>query len=264
MKSFSNTWFRVMMIAGLGAALTVVLSILLAQTTYLAPGKMLATLGQKDVRFAMALSMGTATAAAAAALAVAVPAAYALHRSRFRGVIILDALLDIPVLLSPVALGLALLLVFRTAPGSWIERHLLRFVFEIPGIVLAQFVLALALEIRVVKSAYDEINPRYEQVARSLGCTAWGAFRTVTLPLIRPGLLAAFILGWCRAIGDFGATAMIAGAVPQKTETVPVAVYLSLAAVNLDKAVALSLLLTAVAFIALLLVRLLGRRTIKI
>jgi molybdate transport system permease protein len=76
----------------------------------------------------------------------------------------------------------------------------------------------------------------------------------------RPGLLAAFVLGWCRAVGDFGATVMIAGAVPRKTETIPIAIYLNLASVRIERAVALALVLTAVALVALLLVRRVTRR----
>ena len=252
--------FRVLISSGLGLAVTVVLALLVAQAAFVGPTELRDAFASGDVRQAVLLSIFCATLAASLALVVAVPASYALARTRFRGAIVLDALLDVPVLLSPVALGLALLLVMRSAPGRWVQTYLVQFIFEVPGIVLAQFVLALALEIRVLKSAFEEIDPRLEQVARCLGCTPWGAFRRVALPLVRPGLLAAFVLGWCRALGDFGASAMIAGAVPRKTETVPIAIYLSLASVRMERAVALAFLLTTVALVALLAVRLAGRR----
>jgi molybdate transport system permease protein len=202
----------------------------------------------------------TSSAAALLALAVAVPSAYLLARSRFYGRSLVDALLDVPVIMSPVALGLTLLLVFRTPPGAFIQAHLLRFVFEVPGIVLAQFILALALEVRVLKAAFEEINPRLEQVARCLGCSPGGAFFHVTLPMARPGLIAALVLGWARAIGDFGATVMIAGAVPGKTETVPAAIYLGLASLRIEHSVVLTLLLTLIALAALLALRWAGAR----
>jgi len=128
-------------------------------------------------------------------------------------------------------------------------------VFEVPGIVLVQFILALALEVRVLKAAFESMDPRLEDVARFLGCSPWGAFRRITLPLARPSILAALVLGWCRALGDFGATVTIAGAVRGKTETIPVAIYLNLASVRLGKAVALTLVLTLIALALLFIVR---------
>jgi molybdate transport system permease protein len=206
------------------------------------------------------LSLFTSSTAAMLALVLAVPSAYLLARSKFPGRSLVDALLDVPVIMSPVALGLALLLVFRTAPGAMIERHVARFVFEVPGIVLAQFILASALEIRVLKATFEEINPRLEQVARCMGCSPGRAFFHVTLPLARPGLIAALVLGWARAVGDFGATVMIAGAVPGKTETVPIAIYLGLASLRIEHSVVLTLLLTLIALSALLVLRWMGTR----
>lgn len=252
--------FHAFLACGLGFAAVVVLTLLAAQADFLGPSDLVDAAASPDVRAAVLLSTLCATLAAALALVVAVPAAYALARYRFFGATLIDALLDVPVLLSPVALGLALLLFFRSWPGKFIETHWLRFVFEVPGIIAAQFILALALEVRVLKSAFEEIDRRLEQVARCLGCSPWAAFRRVTLPLVRPGLLAAFVLGWCRAVGDFGATVMIAGAVPRKTETIPIAIYLNLASVRLERAVALGLVLTAVAMTALIVVRWITRR----
>lgn len=252
--------FEASLFASLGIATTVVLMLLVSQAAYVTPGTAVAALSTPDVRSAIVLSLLTASTAALLALAIAVPSAYLLARREFRGKSLVDALLDVPVIMSPVALGLALLLVFRTAPGVLVEQHLLRFVFEVPGIVLAQFILALALEIRVLKATFEGINPRLEQVARCMGCSPGRAFFHVTLPLARPGLIAALVLGWARAIGDFGATVMIAGAVPGKTETVPVAIYLGLASLRIEHSVVLTLLLTLVALSALLLLRWLGAR----
>lgn len=256
------TAFHALLASSLGFAATLILALLASQVGFLRPADFADAVASSDVRAAVLLSVICATLAAVLALLVAVPAAYALARYRFFGATLIDALLDVPVLLSPVALGLALLLFFRAWPGRFIEAHLLRFVFEVPGIVAAQFILALALEVRVLKSAFEEIDPRLEHVARCLGCSPAAAFRRITLPLVRPGLLAAFALGWCRAVGDFGASVMIAGAVPRKTETIPIAIYLNLASVRLERAVALGLVLTAVAMTALVVVRLItGRRS---
>jgi molybdate transport system permease protein len=155
-------------------------------------------------------------------------------------------------------MGVSLLLVFRTAPGQWVESNLLRFVFEIPGIILAQFVVASALATRVLKAVFQGVDVRYEHVARFLGCTPWGAFRRVTLPICRKGILAAFILAWARSVGEFGATVTLAGAVPGKTETIPVAIYLRMANVDITGAVSLMVLLSGLSLAVLLGVRFLG------
>ena len=190
-------------------------------------------------------------------MVVAIPAAYALARWRFRGRILIDALLDIPIVLSPIVIGIALILVFRSPPGKWIEDHLVRFVFEVPGIVIAQFVLALAMQIRVLKAGFEDLNPRYEQVARFMGCTPFSAFWRVTLPMCRSSLIAAFVMGWSRALSDFGATVTIAGSVRNKTETIPIAIYNNLASVQIGKALGLALLLTTIALCVLVVLRVL-------
>ncbi len=252
--------FRAGLFVSLGIATTVVLALLGSQIAYIDRESIFAAISSPSVRSAIRLSLLTSSTAAVLALVFAVPSAYLLARARFPGRSLVDALLDVPVIMSPVALGLALLLVFRTSPGALVERHVVRFVFEVPGIVLAQFILAAALEIRVLKATFEEINPRLEQVARCMGCSPGRAFLHVTLPLARPGLLAALVLGWARAIGDFGATVMIAGAVPGKTETVPIAIYLGLASLRIEHSVVLTLLLTLIAISALLVLRWLGAR----
>lgn len=234
--------------------------LLLAQLSYTGPIAPIKSLRDPTVQKALFLSVLLATPASLLALLFAIPSAYVLARSNKPFLWILDTLLDLPVILSPVALGLALLLFFRTLVGQWIEDHLLTFVFEWPGMLLAQFILALALSIRVMKAVFTEIDPRLEQVARFLGANQWQVFRRVTLPLARPGLLTAFVLGWARALGDFGATVTIAGAVPGKTETLPIGIYLRLASLEIEKAVAMALVLTFSAMVVLTLARWLGEK----
>ena len=125
----------------------------------------------------------------------------------------------------------------------------------IPGIILAQFTIVTALAIRLLKSTFDSIDPRYEQVGRTLGCTKLKAFCTVTLPLAKNGLIAAAILTWARAIGEFGATVTLAGATKQKTETLPIAIFLNLATADVEKAVAVIFILIAISVVALIFLR---------
>ena len=248
-----------MLVTATGLAVTVMAGLLLSQVAYAGLKKPLASLLRPEVLHALFLSCILATAAALIALALAIPSAYLLARRVFPGRLLVDTLLDLPVVLSPLAVGFSLLLFFRTAPGSFIENHVLRFVFEPAGIVLAQSILAYAVALRVLKTAFEEVEPRYEQVARLMGCTPFMAFRKVTLPMARPGVVAAAVLGWGRAVGDFGATVMVGGAVAGRTETVPVAIYLRLASVDIAQAVGLMLVLTAAALAVLLLVRITGR-----
>lgn len=254
-------WFSVYLLCGLGLAVTTVVAIIAVQIGYVGDeDNPFRALGERDVLAAVKLSLWTSTLAASLALVVAVPTAYALARWRFRGRFLVDALLDVPIVLSPIVIGISLILVFRSTPGQWIEHHVLRFVFEVPGIVIAQFVLSLAMQVRVLKAGFEDLDPRFEQVARFLGCTPFGAFWRVTLPMCRASLVAGFVMGWSRAIGDFGATVTIAGSVANKTETIPVAIYNNLSTVKIGKALGLAILLTMIAFVVLTVVRVFGAR----
>ncbi len=250
-----STAFQIALTGFLGASLSVVLAVLLAQISYVTPGDVVQSLRAAEVRRAIGLTFLCATAASCIALMFAIPTGYFLARVRFPGCTVVDTLLDVPALLSPVAVGLSLVLVLRSSLGRWVEQHVIGFLFEVPGIILAQFVLAMALQLRVLKSGFESIDPTVEQVARTLGLGPWAVFRRITLPMARPAVLAAFVLGWCRAAGDFGATAMVAGAIPRKTETIPIAIYLNLASVQIERAVVLALVLTVSAVIGLVVVR---------
>jgi molybdate transport system permease protein len=250
-----GNWFSIVLLVFTGLAVTMVMVILVSQFVYTGPVKPLRAFLEKDVQSAILLSLFTATVAAAIGLIVAVPSAYFLARHRWWATHIIDGILDVPVILSPIALGTALLLFFRTQPGRWMETYLIEFVFEVPGIILAQFFLAFALSVRVLKTSFESVDVRLEQVARFLGCSPWRAFSKVTLPMARGGLIAAFILSWARAIGDFGASVTIAGAVQGKTETIPVSIYLNLASVRIEKAVALMIMIVALAAAVLISIR---------
>ena len=155
-----------------------------------------------EILFAIRLSITTATIAAVISILFAVPVAYAISRSSFPGKDIVDSLLDLPIVISPVALGAALLVFFNTPAGSAINNNVVGFVFAVPGIVLAQFTVVSALAVRLLKSTFDSIDPRYEQVARTLGCSKPEAFLRVTLPLAKDGLIAAGILTGHHAAGQ--------------------------------------------------------------
>jgi len=214
-----------------------------------------------ETLFAIKLSLITASITTILAVAVAIPVAYAISKNEFFGKNLVDSLLDLPIVISPVAIGAALLVFFNTPLGSSINNNLLRFVFSVPGIVLAQFTIVSALAIRLLKSTFDNIDVRYEQVARTLGCSKPEAFFKVVIPLARNGLVASGILTWARAVGEFGATVTLAGATAMRTETLPISIFLNLSSANIEQAVALIVILVIISLVALLLVRLItGRR----
>lgn len=209
----------------------------------------------EEIQFAIKLSLITATLATIFSVAIALPAAYAISRTDFPGKDVLDTILDLPIVISPIALGAALLVFFNTPVGKAVENRGAIFVFTMPGIILAQFTVVSALAIRLMKSTFDGIGTRYEDVARTLGCSKWEAFYKVTLPLAKNGLIAATILTWARAIGEFGATVTLAGAMRMKTETLPVAIFLKLASADVEGAVAIIFILIGISTFALFAIR---------
>jgi molybdate transport system permease protein len=253
--------FKAATISALAVLAVFFVGILASLLAYTRWGTFVQALLSKEILFAIRLSVMTATIAAVISIMVAVPVAYAISRAKFPGKDIVDSLLDLPIVISPVALGAALLVFFSTPVGDAINNNVVRFVFAVPGIVLAQITVISALAIRLLKSTFDSIDPRYEHVARTLGCSKPEAFFRVTLPLAKDGLIAAVILTWARAVGEFGATVTLAGATAMKTETLPTAIFLSLASADVEKAIAVIFVLVIIAVVALLVIRrLIGRR----
>lgn len=250
----STGMFTGILLLAVGLSVSLILTIIAVQAGYTGIGPILKAVSDTENMHAIALSLCTTTVASLLALLLAIPTGYALARWNFKGVWLIDALLVVPVVMSPMSLGVALLLLFQTSIGKWVDQNLVRFVFEVPGIILAQFFLAYAFSVLVTKTTFAGIDVRLEQVARFLGCSRWKAFRYVSLPLARNGIIAAFILAWARAIGDFGSTSTIGGAVAGETETIPISIYLNLATVSLDQSVALSLLLTFVTIAAVMVI----------
>ena len=253
--------FKVATISALALLSLFIIGIIVSMLAYTHWDSFIDALLSKEILFAIRLSLTTATVAAVISLIIAVPVAYAISRTRFPGKSIVDSLLDLPIVVSPVALGAALLVFFNTPLGGAINDHVIKFVFAVPGIILAQITVVSALAIRLLKSTFDSIDPRYEQVARTLGSSQPEAFFRVTLPLARDGLIASGILTWARAVGEFGATVMLAGTTALKTETLPTAIFLSLGSADVEKAIAVIFVLIIIAITALLIIRkLIGRR----
>lgn len=213
------------------------------------------------VLFSVRISVLAATLSSGMALLLAIPAGYALSRYRFPGRALADLLLEIPLIVSPAALGAMLLIFFNNPLGAWIQSRGIHFVFAFSGIVLAQFTTILGIATRAMKTAFDDVPASLEMVARTLGAGPLRVFFTVTLPLARRGVLAAFVLSWAKAIGEFGATIMVAGSMAMRTETLPIAIYLRLASADIEGTVALIVILIAIGLLCLYLAhRLLGEK----
>lgn len=218
------------------------------------------TLFSERTLYSIKISLIAATIATFLSLVIALPSAYALSRFDFRGRHIIDTILELPMIVSPAALGAMLLIFFNNPLGIWIQDNYAQFVFTIYGIILAQFVTTAGIATRLIKAAMDEIPQRYEDVARSLGVSPFKAFLTVTLPLCKNGIIAASVLTWAKAIGEFGATITIAGSMAMKTETLPVAIFMRLSTADIEGTVVLILILVAIGFATLYSVRLLTKR----
>lgn len=246
--------FKVAMVLSLGLMASYFAFLVGSLATYTNFKAFTQTLISSEILFSIKLSLITATVASILALLIAVPSAYALSRFNFPGKNILDALLDLPIFISPIAIGAMILVFFNTTAGETVER-MHPFVFEVSGIILAQFTIVSALALRLMKSTFDGIDVRYEDVSRTLGCSKTMAFFKVTLPMAKSGLIAAAIITWARAVGEFGATITLAGATAMKTETLPVAIHLGFATADIQKAVAVIMVLILIATFSLVLLR---------
>ena len=208
-----------------------------------------------EIFFAAKLSLITATLSSVIALVISIPVAYLFSRHSFPGKDFFDTLLDLPIVLSPIALGALLLIFFNTGFGRQIDQWFGPIVFEVKGIVLAQFFVIVGLSLRLLKETFQAIDVEYEKLARTLGYNQFQVFAKVVLPMARGGLLAAFLLTWGRAIGEFGATVTLAGAMTMKTETIPVAIYLNFESVDISSAIVFITILISMSFAVLFFVR---------
>ena len=210
--------------------------------------------------YSITLSLGVATIVTILSLIFAIPSAYALSRCDFFGKSFVDTMLELPMVVSPAALGAMLLIFFNNPLGEWIQQHSFQFVFTVYGIILAQFFTTVGVCIRLIKAAMDEIPQRYEDVAKSLGVPPFKAFLKVTLALSKKGIIASLILTWAKAIGEFGATITIAGSMAMNTETLPIAIFMRLSTADIEGTVSLILILLSVGLITLYSVRLLTHK----
>ena len=199
---------------------------------------------------ALRLSLWCSFWAAFFAVVFGVPLAWLLARVVFRGRSAVRALCTLSMVLPPVVAGVALFYALgrRGLVGQYLDRWFgITLPFTTAGVIVAQTFVAMPFLVLTVEAAFRQVDTRYEDAARTLGASRWYVFRRVTLPAIRPGLVAGAVLAWARALGEFGATITFAGNFPGRTQTMPLAIYLA-NETNPDEAIVLSLVLIAVSF----------------
>ena len=314
-----------------GVYVALIVAMLLADFGFTSPSHFWEALASPEIRYAIKLSLISCSITTILSLWVAVPLGYLMSRYRFRGKLLLDAILDIPVVLPPLVIGLSLLILFQTPPGRALEHFtrnhmgsaiayglipatagiglliLLRTVtwaagserrlpavavlllgyagtlltlsastlgefiqgiaqerfatgitYAVPSVILAQFAVACAFSVRTMRVTFDEISPRQEQVALTLGCTRSQAFWLVVLPEARRGIVTAATLAWARSLGEFGPILIFSGSTRMKTEVLPTTVFLELSVGRIEAAVAVSMLMVLAAMVVLVIVRVFG------
>ncbi|MEJ2666189.1 MAG: ABC transporter permease [Deinococcales bacterium] len=249
----------------IGAGLALMLLLVLPTLALLARSArpaFLAAVLDPTVTAALRLSLGTTAVSLLATVVLGTPVAYLLARFTFRGKVLLEALLDLPLVLPPVVAGLALLLLVgrRGLLGAPLAAMGVHVAFTSVAVVLAQLFVASPLYVRSMKAAFRATPPSLEAAAVTLHASRMRAFRRVTLPLTLPAFIEGCVLTWTRALGEFGATIVVAGSLAGRTQTMPLAIYAELER-NLDAALAMGAILTLAAFALLLAFRRLTRAT---
>lgn len=211
---------------------------------------------RSELYSAFKLSVLTATTATLFVLLIGVPTAYALSRYRFPLAIFVDTVIDLLIIIPPLVVGLTLIAIFaQTKLGRWVNETV-GILYTPQGIVVAQFAVASALGIRVFKAAFDQVNPRFEQVARSLGASPVYTLFRITLPLAKNGILAGAVLAWARAMGEFAPVLMVAGTDVGKT--LSVLAFLNMSGGNVELSFAITTFMVLISAAALVTFKRLG------
>ncbi len=204
--------------------------------------------------FPLALSLRVATLATALTIVTGLPLAWLLARRQFPTRNLIEAGVVLPLVLPPTVLGYYLLvLIGRGGPlGAMLDRAGIELAFTWRAAVLAAWVGSFGMFVKAAQGGLEQVDPRLEQVARTLGRSEWATAWLVTIPLAWRSILAGSIIAFCRSLGDFGITLMVAGSIPHQTQTVPLAIYDHVQANRLAEANQLSLVVVGLVLVLLL------------
>ena len=248
-------WSRVIL-AGLGACLVLfVIGPLLRLLLESSPRTLAEAIRDPELRASIALTVLTATAATLLGALLGIPLAYLLARRSFPGRRIVQGIIELPVVIPHPVAGIALLqfLGRRSTVGGILSHIGLEFVSHVPGIVAAMLFVSVPILVSGAREAFRGVDPQLERVARTLGDTAWGAFRRVTLPLARRGILAGSILAWARSVSEFGSIVILT----YNPKVASIFIFDRFTAFGLPAAVPAAVILLVVALAVFLLVRVL-------
>jgi sulfate/thiosulfate transport system permease protein len=215
-----------------------------------------------DALHALRLSIEITAIAVVANTIFGVICAMVLVRTRFRGSSLLSALVDLPFAISPVVVGLALLLLYgrNQRLGLWLIDHGITVIFSVPGMVLATIFISLPFVVREVAPVLRELGTEQEEAAATLGASPWQAFWRVTLPAIRPAIAYGVVLTAARSLGEFGAVSIISGRIVGQTETLPLRVQDLFEGFDVTGAYATAVLLALLSMTTLVALRLIAAR----
>lgn len=247
------------------------LAIILSEFKYIDQKSISRIFNDPNIMQSIKLSIISCTITTILCLIVAVPIGYLMSRFQFLGKSLLDTLLDIPIMLPPLIIGICLLIFFNTELVRdfeiWLQKILgdksikINPTFTFASVILAQFMVACAFAIRSMRTTFDEINVRQEQVALTLGCSRGQAFFNVVLPKARRGMVTAATLAWARSLGEFGPILIFAGTTRMKTEVLSTTVYLEFSVGNLEMATTVSAFMILTAVYIVMIMRLFGNKT---
>ena len=229
---------------------------LVALVLRVTPADLLANFVEHPVAQAIQLSLTTTLITTGITVLAGTPAAYLLARRRFPGRILVDTLIDVPMLLPPAVAGIALLVAFgrRGLLGSFLDHVNIDLAFSTAAVIIAQLFVAGPFYIKTAITAFARLDREVEQAAAVDGAGAFGIFRRVTLPLCWTTLFTGAVMTWARALGEFGATIIFAGNFPGVTQTMPLAIYIGFES-NFQAALVLSVILLGIAFLVLVVVK---------
>lgn len=252
--------FAVLLAGALAIVLVFLITPVLAIFVDAGPAELLDSLGEPAAREALWLSLRTTLAALAVILVFGTPAAYLLATREFRAKAAATTAIELPLVLPPAVAGIGLLAAFGPEGifGAWLDDAGIELVLQTAGVVVALTFVAAPFYIRQAQAAFEAVDPRLLDAARTLGAGEARAFARVAIPCAGPGISAGMALAWGRALGEFGATLMFAGSFPGITQTAPLAIFAEFST-DFTAALALSAVLVALSAAILLAVKLLGR-----
>jgi molybdate transport system permease protein len=251
------------LIAGiLIAAVTIYLALpIVALFLRIPPDMFFATLHNPDVISALWLSLFTTSITMVVVILVGTPFAYYHSRYTYPGKVVVDTLIDLPLVLPPAVAGVALLMLWGRVGllGRYLNMFGISIAFTTLAVIMAQIFVASPFYLRQAKSLFEQLDPAYEQTARTLGASSMRILAFVTLPMTAGGLVSGAVMTFGRALGEFGATIMFAGNLPGVTQTMPLAVYVGMEG-DLSIGLTISVLLVIISFAIMIIVRLVQKR----